>query len=220
MFVGHYGPALALAGGRNGPSLAAACIAVQLVDVAWSGALMTGLEHARVTPGFTALSPLDLYDMPYTHSLAAALAWAAGAAVVYGAVTRKVMAALLIGACVASHWLLDWVVHKPDLILWGDTKVGLGLWDAPAAGVAAEFGVLALGFVAYMTRTAPKGRWGSFAPWALFALLVVMAVINWLGPPPPDSTAVAVSALAVYALTAALAAGLDRTRIPRTPASA
>ncbi|MBU6373470.1 MAG: hypothetical protein KJS97_12155 [Alphaproteobacteria bacterium] len=215
MFVGHYGPALALAGGRKGPSLAVACVAVQLVDFAWSGALLAGIEHARVVPGFTALSPLDLYDMPYTHALASAFAWAAGAALLYGVVTRAWVAAALVGVCVISHWLLDWVVHKPDLILWGDVKVGLGLWDAPAAGVAAEFGVLALGFVAYMTRTAPKSRLGAVAPWAFFALLAAMAVINWLGPTPPDSAAVAMSALAVYVLTAVLAAGLDRVRTAR-----
>ena len=172
------------------------------------------------TPGFTALSPLDLHHMPFTHSLAAALAWSIGAAALYGAFTRKGQAALILGVCVFSHWLLDWIDHKPDLILWGDTKVGLGLWDAPAAGVAAEFGVLALGFVAYMMRTAPTSRLGAAAPWGFIAVLAIMAAVNWLGPTPPSSIAVALSALAVYVVTAVLAAGIDRVRVARAAGSA
>lgn len=220
MFVGHYGPALALAGGRNAPSLAAGCVAVQLVDYAWSAAVLAGVEKVRVTPGFTALSPLDLYFMPYTHSVVGALAWSIGAALVYLAFTRKGVPAAVLGLCVFSHWILDWVVHKPDLLVWGDTKVGLGLWDAPAAGVAAEFGVLALGFVAYMTRTAPKNRLGAIAPWAFFAVLCVLAAVNWLGPTPPDGAAVATMALAGYTVVALLAFGLDRMRTPRASQSA
>lgn len=219
MFVGHYGPALALAGGRNAPSLAAGCVAVQLVDYAWSTAVLAGVEKVRVTPGFTALSPLDLYFMPYTHSIVGALAWSVGAALVYLAITRKGAPAAVLGLCVFSHWILDWLVHKPDLLLWGDMKVGLGLWDAPAAGVAAEFGVLAAGFVAYMTRTAPANRIGAAAPWAFFAVLCVMAAVNWLGPTPEDGGAVATMALAAYTVVALLAFGLDRARTPRAAQS-
>jgi len=215
MFVGHYGPGFAAAGARRGPSLGAACIAVQLVDYAWAAFILTGVEHARVTPGFTALSPLDLYDMPFTHSLVAALAWSALGGLVYALIDRRnARAAVWIGLCVFSHWILDWVVHQPDLLLWGNLKVGLGLWSNAAAGVAAELGVLGLGFVAYVMGSRPKGRAGAIVPWAVLAVLLALAGYNWLGPVAADSHAVAVSCLMAYTLIAALGFALDATRAP------
>lgn len=50
-------------------------IAVQFLDYLWAAFILTGIEKARVTPGFLAASPLNPYHMPYTHSLAAAPVW-------------------------------------------------------------------------------------------------------------------------------------------------
>jgi hypothetical protein len=222
MFVGHYGPALAMAGGRSGASLGAAFIAVQLVDFAWAGFILTGVERARVVPGATALSPLSLDFMPYTHSLPAAIGWSLLGALAYALIARRrsLIPAILIGVCVFSHWVLDFVVHSPDLEIWGaSTKVGLGLWNVPAAGVAAELGVLTLGFIIYLSRTAPVGRGGSLAPWLVIAALLGLAVYNWLAPPPPNIAAMAISALAAYSVIAALGFYLDGARTARLASS-
>src|SRR5207249_566954 len=78
-------------------------------------------------------NPLDLYYMPYTHSLVGALLWSLGAYVAYRLIRRfgaSHRAALLVAVAVFSHWVLDLVVHRPDLPLYDDTlKVGLGLWN-------------------------------------------------------------------------------------------
>src|ERR1700751_5778190 len=75
MFVGHY--AVALAAKRFTPrtSMGLLFIAVQLLDIIWAPLILLGVEHARVVPGLLPASSLDLYDMPWTHGLVAALAW-------------------------------------------------------------------------------------------------------------------------------------------------
>lgn len=218
MFIGHYGPAFAAAAAPRPPALGPALIAVQLVDYAWATFILLGIERARLVEGITALSPLDLHFMPYTHSLPAALAWSLAAALVYAALDRKagLSAAGLIGACVFSHWILDFLVHRPDLPLWGDShKVGLGLWNYPTAGIALELLVLAFGMALYIRATAPRNLWGRIAPWALGGVLGLMAAFNWLGPPPADVRQVAVMALVAYTVVAALGFATDRGRLTR-----
>jgi len=218
MFVGHYGPAFAAKAAREPPSLGAAFIAVQLVDFAWSGFILAGIEHARIVPGYLALSSLSLDDMPWTHSLPAALAWSVAGMLVYRLLDRRGgwVAAGLIGACVFSHWLLDLLVHAPDLPLWfGGPKVGLGWWDIPVLGVAAEAIVLLGGFILYMRATTPKGLAGRIAPWALLAVFVALYAFDKLGPTPTDIRAQAPMALAAYSVVALLGFGLDRTRASR-----
>ena len=134
MFVGHYG--ISFAAKKADPSfrLWVLFFAVQLLDIAWAPLVLLGIEKVRIVPGITASNPLDLYYMPYTHSLAAAIVWSAGASVLYRIAvpgSRK-RSALLVAAAVFSHWLLDFFVHRPDLPLYDDAvKVGLGLWNLP-----------------------------------------------------------------------------------------
>ena len=112
MFIGHYGPALAIKAIRPAIPLWLLFIAVQLVDVGWAVLVLLGVEKLRIVPGITASNPLDLYYMPYTHSLAAAALWA-GAAIILGKFlpgVRTWPAAAWVGAAVFSHWLLDLLV--------------------------------------------------------------------------------------------------------------
>lgn len=215
MFAGHYAPGFAAQALKHAPSVGASFIAVQLVDVACAGFILTGVEHARVTPGYLAMSDLELYDMPYTHSLVAALLWSAAGAIVYRLFDRKNgwPGALIIGALVFSHWLTDLLVHAPDLALYpGGPKVGLGWWDIPPLALGSELGLFALGFWFYLAATAPKNLAGRIAPWLTAGLMLVVLAIEKLGPPQPDINAAAISALAAYAIFAALGFWLDAVR--------
>ena len=69
MFVGHYGPALVGAAAKKTIPLWVLFLAVQLLDVFWSIFVLLGIEKVRIVPGITVANPLDLYYMPYTHSL-------------------------------------------------------------------------------------------------------------------------------------------------------
>jgi hypothetical protein len=83
MFIGHYSVAFAARTERNQIPLWILFVAVQLLDLLWAPFVFLGLEKVRIVLGITATSPLDLYYMPYTHSLIGALVWSALAAFVY-----------------------------------------------------------------------------------------------------------------------------------------
>ena len=122
MFVGHYGVAFATKKADASIPLWVLFLAVQWLDVIWAPLVLLGIERVRIVPGFTATNPLDLYYMPYTHSLVAAILWSGAAALVYGAVRpANIRTRLLVGLAVFSHWILDFIVHVPDLPLYDNS---------------------------------------------------------------------------------------------------
>ncbi|HET6567606.1 MAG TPA: metal-dependent hydrolase [Rhodothermales bacterium] len=198
MFLGHY--AVGLAAKRVAPrtSLGVLFAAVQLVDLIWPIFLLLGWEQVRIQPGNTAFTPLDFTYYPFTHSLLAAVGWSCAAALVYWAVTRYRTGTLIVGLCVLSHWVLDFIVHRPDLPLIPgiSAKVGLGLWNAPVATVILEGILFVAGIWLYVRATRPRNRTGTFALWSLLAVLVLIYASSIVSPPPQDVKSVAVFALA------------------------
>jgi hypothetical protein len=215
MFVGHYGPSFLAKRGDPAIPLWILFVAVQLLDVFWAIFVFLGVEGVRIVPGFTRTNALDLYYMPYTHSLPGALAWAVFGTVAYGSLKGNWRGGVVVGAAVFSHWPLDLLVHKPDLALYDDAyKVGLGLWDFPFLTLAIEavllFGAMAL----YLRSTAPKqGSRGYGIP--LFGVLILgMQAAMLFAPPPPTDRAMAATALVSYVVLAAAIAWLERARVP------
>ncbi len=211
MFVGHYGPAAGLAGGRV--KLWHGFVAVQFLDILWAPFVLLGVEHVRIVENFTASNHFDLYNMPYTHSLVMAVMWS----VLFGGAYHfwRKGGGLTAGGLVFSHWILDFVTHKPDLELWfGGPKVGLSLWDNRPVAISTELGLLILGLGIYLLRTTTKGLAGQVAPALLFVFLLAAQVFGNFGPPPQGPAAAAWTAIIAYALFAALAAGVDATREP------
>jgi hypothetical protein len=197
MFVGHQ--AIGLAGRSKTPwiSLGAWFMAVQFLDLLWPIFLLLGWEHVRIVPGITRLCPFDFYDYPITHSLVGALAWSAVFAAGYlilgkGVAGERRRGALLLGAGVFSHWLLDLLVHRPDLpVLPHGPYVGLGLWNVPAAELLIEGALYVAGIAIYLRATRARdaiGRWGL---WILLAFLLLIWLSGAFGPPPADVKTVA-----------------------------
>lgn len=218
MFIGHYGPAAAFGGGRI--KLWHAFVAVQLLDILWAPFVLLGVEHLRIVENFTAANHLDLYHMPFSHSLLMALFWSSLAGGLYGAVRKEAGApgVMIIAMLVFSHWVLDFVTHKPDLELWfGGPEVGLGLWDHRLVAFGLEFGLLIGGLIIYLRDTKPKGTAGAAAPIVIAALLFAAQLYANMAPPPASPQAAAMSALLAYGVFALLAAWADATRIPRKP---
>ena len=213
MFIGHYGPAAAVAGDRV--KLWHGFVAVQFLDILWAPAVLLDIENVRIVERFTASNHFDLYHMPYTHSLVMAVFWSVVVGVVYRLMRRRAGAvgAILIGALVFSHWALDFLMHKPDLELWfGGPKVGLGLWDNRPVSVASEFALVIAGLGVYLVRTRSKGAMGLAALAILFILMAAAQLIGNFGPPPGGPEEAAWSAIGSYAVFAALAARVDATR--------
>lgn len=217
MFVGHYAPVLALAAVRRSPGLAAGFVAVQLVDVGFFSLSYFGIEKWAPNPALTGFMPVDLYYMPYTHSLAGSAAWAIGAAILTALVTpagRRFVDSLIIGLLVLSHWFLDLIVHRHDLPLVHDAeeKLGFGLWNDPALVVPLELGLLFGGFAIFMAATKPRGLAGKIVPWLMLAVLLAVQGFNWFTVPTSDQTEFTVLGLGAYFACAALAGWVDRVR--------
>jgi hypothetical protein len=221
MFLGHYGAALALKRAEPKVSLGTLFVAAQLVDVLWGAFLVLGWEHVRILPDDNPLLLLQFYDYPITHSLVGALGWGLAAAALYYSwptrdTTRHWQASVLVGAAVASHWLLDFIVHVSDLPLAGNDspKVGLGLWRHEGLSVALELLVLAAGAAIYARG---RSRRHPLRPVRLGLVLVILVGIyaaSILGPPPPSVTAIGLGDVGFLLLMGLLAAWADRAATP------
>lgn len=212
MFAGHYAPALAIHAVDDKLPLGALFVAVQLVDVAFAGLVLAGVERLRIVPGFTATNALALDYIPYTHSLVAACVWGIAGALLWRLMPGRPTwrTAAWFGLAVLSHWPADLLVHVPDLPLIGDRhKVGLGLWNVPAASLALEVGSVWLSG-AWLARRRPGCRRGVTA---LVGVLTAAQLYSAWGPLPHSPAAMAWTQLASYAALAVIAWHLvDRPR--------
>lgn len=214
MFIGHYAPG-ALGAGTGQIKLWQAFVGAQLVDYGWSGLILAGAEKARITPGFTKANALDLYHMPYTHSLGMAVIWAVVGAVIFWLVFRKQAkaGAIIFGLVVLSHWFMDLIVHVPDLPLWfGTEKYGLGLWNNRAFSFLLEVGIFVLAMLYYLKNTNANGKAGRIWPLALIGLMILLQIFGNYGPPPKSVTEMAISAWFIYTVFAVMAYMVDRNR--------
>ena len=206
MFVGHYAAALAAKALEPRAPLWAYAAGCQLLDIGWSGLVMAGVEKLRVDPSLPG-SGLDLYYMPFTHSLPGSLAISLAAALAGRWLLRLPWRAVaMVGLVVFSHWVLDLLVHRPDLELWfGGPKVGLGGWNFPAPELALEMGLLAVAAVAWGAQRRAEGRalWPALAFVAVLAVLQVVDELGGGGGTAP--TSIALTALAAYLVVTALA---------------
>lgn len=193
MFIGHFG--LGFAAKRVAPrvSLGTAFLAAQFLDLLWPTFLLLGIESVRIAPGATAVTPLIFDHYPISHSLVAAIGWGFALGVIYALTRKNTRGAIVVAALVVSHWMLDVIVHVPDLSLMPslDTMVGLGLWQSTAATLAVEIPIFAAGVWLYVRSTRAKDKVGSYGLMGLVAFLAIIHVGNLIGPPPPDATAIA-----------------------------
>ena len=211
MFIGHFAPAMVAATHPKAPGLGSLFVAGQLLDFGFFGLALAGIENFRITPGITRMVPLDLYDMPYTHSLLGSAIWAAAFALLIWLFTRNRTGALIGGAVVLSHWFLDLVVHAPDLTLAGSPpKMGFALWNYPMIEMPLE---LAITFGA-LARTRPIVPSSKFALVLLVILLSVFQAVNWFGEEPESATAaMMITALIAFAAASAAAFFVGKTRM-------
>jgi hypothetical protein len=226
MFLGHYGVAFALKRVEPKISLGTLFIATQLVDLLWGAFLLLGWEHVRPLPDDNPLLTLQFYDYPISHSLVAALAWGLVAAALYYSwptrdTTRHWQASALVGAAVASHWLLDLIVHVGDLPLMGDDslKVGLGLWRHFGLSVTLELALLAAGVALYVQSRSRRHPVRPVRLGVVLAVLLGTYAASILGPPPPSVTAIGLGDLVFLLLVAGIAAWADQAGEPRKAAA-
>jgi len=219
MFIGHM--AVGFASKRLAPraSMGVLMAAPMALDLLWPLFLLAGWEQVRIDPGNTAFTPLDFVSYPYSHSLAMSALWGVLFGLLYWSGTRYVAGAVVTGFGVVSHWILDFVTHRPDLPLSvsGTTRLGLGLWNSVAGTIAVESVMFASGVWIYASMTRARDRMGSYGFWAFTAFAGLGYFANAFGSPPPSAEFLARFSLGIW-LSPLWAWWFDRHRSVIAPA--
>lgn len=178
MFIGHFAVGFAAKKFAPRTSLATLIAAPIFLDLLWPIFVLLGWEHVRIVPGITRYNPLDLYDFPWSHSLLMSIVWATSFSVIYFLISHYRPGAIAIWIGVVSHWILDWITHRPDMPLYpgGGPRLGLGLWNHVAATMATEIAMLAVGVWLYASATRARDRIGRYAFWAYAFVLLLLFI--------------------------------------------
>jgi membrane-bound metal-dependent hydrolase YbcI (DUF457 family) len=202
MFIGHVAVGLAAKRLAPGTSLGLLVAAPLALDLLWPVLVLTGAERVRIEPGNTAFTPLAFTYYPWSHSLLMALAWSVLAGAAYWFWRRYRAGAWVLGAGVLSHWVLDALVHRPDLPLYpgSSTMVGLGLWNSVPATLVVECALFAGGVWLYARCTKPLDGAGKYGFMVFVAFLAAVYAANVFGPAPTSARAVAGAGLALWLL--------------------
>lgn len=213
MLLGHY--AAAFASKRVAPKVSLGWLfaAAQWPDLLWPILTLIGMEHFRIVKGDTAFTPLAFDYYPWSHSLLMDCIWGIVLGLIYLSRRGDKRGSIVIGVLVVSHWVLDWITHRPDMPILpnNDHRVGLGLWNNVAATIAVEALIFAAGAWYYSRVTVARDRIGRLGLWVLVAFLSLTYVTNIIIPPPPSTMVVSASALALWLLVP-VASYIDRHR--------
>ena len=219
MLIGHVAVALGAKKAAPKTSFGTLLLAAQWPDLIWPLFLMLGWERVRIVPGITAVSPLEFTSYPLTHSLLADFGWGLLLAGLYLIFKKNRRVALVIGACMVSHWLLDFISHRPDLPVYpGSRLVGLGLWNSVSMTLIVEGALFVAGVMIYSRTTRAKDKTGEYSYKTFVALLVLIYLASLMGPPPPSVNAVEWAGVLSW-LFVAWAYWIDEHRALTTPSS-
>jgi membrane-bound metal-dependent hydrolase YbcI (DUF457 family) len=213
MLLGHYAVALAAKSYAPRTSLGTLVLAAQLPDLIWPVFILLGWEHVAIVPGLMAASPFDFVHYPISHSLLTVALWSVVLGGGYFVFRRYEAGAAIIAVLVLSHWLLDALMHRPDLPLWprSQMKIGFGIWNSIAATVIIEATLFAAAIVIYTRATRPRDGLGTYALVAMLALLLLIFAGGFFVAPPPSARVVAWAGLGLWLLVP-WAAWIDRHR--------
>ena len=213
MFIGHFAVAMAAKKAAPKASLGTLVLASQLVDFIWPVMLILGIEHVKVSPGITTVNPFDFYDYPITHSLIGAIGWSVILGAFYFYIKRDIRTSIILFLCVFSHWILDFLTHRPDLPLGfsGSKFFGLGLWNSLSGTIVVEGGLFVIGTAIYLNATKANDKAGIYGFWSLIVILLVIYAGNLIGSAPPNEAIIGYLGL-VFWLFIPWAYWIDRHR--------
>lgn len=168
MTAGHFGFAAVAKSRAFRVPLWALMLATYLLDVVFIVLVAAGLENfAPIDPAHPAYGQVSI-QAHYSHSLVGALIIALLAGLLASRAWGR-SAGLVIGGVVISHWVLDLLVHRPDLpILPGNTGglplIGFGIWQMPLVSAGIELALTLVGAYLYYrsvqtaAASAPQAR--------------------------------------------------------------
>ncbi len=221
MFIGHF--ALGFAAKRIAPrtSLGTLLAAPELADILFPLFVLLGWEKVAFIGGADPFLSITLDQYPISHSLLALIGWGAVFGLLYRWRTGYGRGAAVVALLVVSHWVLDFVTHRPDMPLWpGGPKVGLELWASVPGTIIVEGLLFVAGVALYGRATRARDAIGRWAFWGLVVLLVLLYVASILPSPPPSLDAFAVVGFLLTVLVLGLGTWADRHREARVGGAA
>jgi hypothetical protein len=200
MFIGHYGAAYAAKAVAPKAPLAAYFLAVQTLDVLFSLFVLGGIEHLEIVHKYTSYNPYRLYDMPITHSLVGSLGWAVAVGSVAALCRLPRRESMWLGLAVFSHFILDLLVHTPDLSIAGNdtVKLGLGLWNNVPLVIMLELLVLLGGWILFSRARRADAAFPKQRNRIFIGILALLTIVTPFMPDPASPTAFAIQALVAY----------------------
>lgn len=194
MFLGHFGVGFAGKKFSKSASLGTYFMAAQWIDLLWPILLLLGIEKVKIEPGISNVTPLNFNYYPFTHSLAAAIIWGVIFGVIYFLIKKNAKTSIILGVFVVSHWVLDFLVHIPDLPIFpgSELKVGLGLWNSFTATIILEGLIFGVGVYLYYKSTKSKNKTGIYSLIGLIIFLILIYISNLFGPPPDSVKAIGI----------------------------
>ena len=217
MFIGHFGVGFAAKKFIKKPSLGTLFFASQFIDLLWPLFLILGIENVSIDPGNTVVTPLNFIYYPFSHSLIGAFVWALLFGAVYYFIKKDLKTSIWLGILVLSHWILDFITHRPDLPLFigsNSPLVGLGLWNSFAGTIIIESAIFVVGVYFFITVTKAKNKIGIYSLWSLIIFFIIIYIANLFGPPPESVTAIKYVSLAQWLLIG-WAYWIDKNRTPK-----
>ncbi len=180
-----------------------------------------GWEKASFAVTSSPFLSIQLEQIPISHSLLTLIGWSILFAALYRWRTGYARGAVVVALLVLSHWLLDFVTHRPDMPLWpGGPKLGLELWASVPGTLIVEGLLFVAGVALYAGATRARDAVGRFGLWGLVLLLVVLYVASLSGSPPPPGKVFALVGLAVALVLVGFGAWVDRHRELKAGAAA
>lgn len=216
MFAGHVGVALAVGRAERRVNVGAFVAAALLLDFVLWLLVLLGLESVAVPANFESTHQPE-FVFPYSHGLLASVLWSAiaGAAALLVCSARPALkwrVTVLVALAVFSHWLLDALVHRPEMPLTDDASpvVGLALWNNMPIALGIEATIVAVGLCLFVPGSGLSRRRSITLTVLTLVVLAFTVAGMTIAPRPPSALAVAASSLAILGVVCALFCWLAR----------
>lgn len=219
MFAGHVGAAMAIGHAERRVNLGVLVFAALFLDFVLWLLVLLGWESVTIPANFT-VTHQPQFVFPYSHGLLASIGWSvlAGAAAFlwYPCLNHaRLRAAALVATAVFSHWVLDALVHAPELPIAGasSAKAGFWLWQNMPVALAVEAFISLAGLYLFLSGASlsrAKRLWLSVLSFLIVGFTVVGMTV---APPPPSVVAMAASSL-VTIIVVSLLAGWLGSHVP------
>ena len=194
MGVGHLAVAVILKKVEPKINLGFLVFAAFLADFLLGILVLLGAEQIHIPLNFNELHYLT-FSFPYSHGLTATILWSLAAYLLASIGFKNKRAGLIMGVAVFSHFILDLIVHIPELPLTDNdsVKFGLGLWNYMEIVLGLELAIVAVALVLYLRfipRLSRSNRIGVAMLLVFTAIMTIMGQLVSNQAPPPALVAV------------------------------